>query len=172
MIEYELKGITCHATISKFEDHKKLKQSILQNLIGEPYMNVSFTDWNVPRETERPYINIIKDSLLTHMGQVYGVLGYPAFSVVNIWAQQYEKNSTHEWHIHESCNFINVYYVELPEGTPSTQFFDPINKNTFSFDVVEGDILTIPSTFIHRSPPNLCENRKTIIAFNTNVFVR
>jgi hypothetical protein len=172
MISYELKTLNCPAIISEFEAHQKLKQTILDSLVGEPYMEVSLTDWNLPKEKERAYINVIKDPLFEHLTHVYALIGYPAFSIENIWAQQYHKNSTHDWHLHESCNFTNIYYVELPEGTPPTQFVDTISKQIFSFDTKEGNILTIPSTFIHRSPPNLSDNRKTVISFNTNVYVR
>jgi hypothetical protein len=172
MISCKTISLTCPAVISKFEKHAELKQSLLDNMVGESYTTVSKTDWNLPRECERPYVQIIKDPLFSHLSEVYLSIGYPAFSIENIWAQQYIKDSTHPWHLHESCNFTNIYYVELPEGTPSTQFLDSITKHTFSFDVEEGDILTVPSTFIHRSPPNLSELRKTVIAFNTNVYVR
>ena len=170
MITYDLKQLDCQAVVSKFGTHGDLKGHILDGLIGSPFMNVSLTDWNLPRDTERPYIRTIIEPLKQHMSEVYSILGYPAFGFVNIWAQQYEQNSTHEWHTHDSCNFTNIYYVELPEGTPTTEFIDPVTKNILSFKTSEGDILTIPSTFIHRSPPNPSKNRKTIISFNTNVY--
>jgi hypothetical protein len=172
MISYEIKNLKCPAVISAFNEHLSLKQKILDSLVGEPFLEVSLTDWNLPRETNRPYINVIEEPLISHLSQVYSVIGYSAFAIVNIWAQQYNKNSTHQWHIHESCNFTNIYYVELPEGTPPTQFMDSVTKEIFCFDTKEGDILTVPSTFVHRSPPNLSDNRKTVIAFNTNVFIR
>lgn len=172
MSSYKLITLNCSAVVSKFEKHQELKQHLLDNILGDSYLNISKTDWNLPVETIRPYIEILKEPLFSHLSEVYVSIGYNAFSIVNIWAQQYLKNSTHEWHLHESCNFTNIYYLELPEGAPSTQFLDSVTKQTFSFEIEEGDILTIPSTFIHRSPPNLCDNRKSIISFNTNVFVR
>lgn len=85
MITYDLKQLDCQAVVSKFGSHCDLKGHILNGLIGSPFMNVSLTDWNLPRDTERPYIRTIIEPLKQHMSEVYSILGYPAFGFVNIY---------------------------------------------------------------------------------------
>lgn len=158
--------------ITPFAAHAGLKDEILKNIVGEEYLQVSKTDWNLPRDVERPYIQTIQAPLLLQMKAAYATIGYKAFNITNIWVQQYEQNSTHQWHLHESCHYTNIYYVELPEGCPCTEFISPATGETFTVPAVEGDIVSIPSIFIHRSPPNQSTKRKTIISFNTDFYVR
>ena len=87
--------------------------------------------------------------------------------LANFWYQQYEHGDYHDWHLHPSVLFSSVYYLELPEGTSKTEFKTP--QQTFSIDIKEGEILTFPSFFFHRSAINKSTQRKTIIASNWDV---
>ena len=60
-----------------------------------------------------------------------------------------------------SDHFSNVYFLECPKGM-STKFKD------FTEECEEGDILSFPAFLPHMSPPIKGNNRKTIIAFNTD----
>ena len=65
------------------------------------------------------------------------------------------------------CQWTNVYYVDIPEGSPFLEVKDPITKKVSTIEVEEGDILSLPSFVIHRSPPMQNDVRKTIISFNS-----
>lgn len=106
---------------------------------------------------------------MSEMLEIYNNMGYSGFNVSEIWFQQYLKDSEHGWHIHGG-NFTNVYYLELPEGTPKTQIINPYNqKDIIEVDVKEGDLLVFPSYVLHKAPKNISDKRKTIISFNVTV---
>ena len=117
-----------------------------------------FGDWH---KHLNPYLgNTISDVML--------FLGYKKGYVSNIWFQQYENNSTHDWHLH-LANFVGVYYLEFPKGSPKPEFVYPVSRETFSIDVSEGDVIIFNSGLIHRSPPISEGLRKTIVSFNINL---
>ena len=83
------------------------------------------------------------------------------------WYQQYYNGDTHSWHDHTGgSSFSFIYYLELPEGTPGTEFLDPWSGCIHTPEVKEGDLLVFPSFVLHRSPPNQSDKRKTIISVN------
>ena len=163
--------------IGKFEDHLKLKNQILNEINNqkefdrlvetEDAVDITRCDWNTSRwDYNRSWLQVVKPALFTYLQQVTDLLGYAEFKLREIWFQQYEQNSLHGWHVHGS-NWTNVYFLELPDDCPKTQFIDPYNQNTIKeFAVEEGDILTFPSYVIHRAPINSSANRKTIISWN------
>ena len=71
------------------------------------------------------------------------------------------------WHLHGSSSFTNVYYIELPNKKSTTEILD-MNHNLITLNIKEGDLVTIPSMFLHRSSPIKGEERKTVIAFNSS----
>ena len=96
-------------------------------------------------------------------------LGYNWFNVVDIWFQQYECESEHDWHLHGN-NYTGVYFLDLPEDSPKTMFKDPMDsKIKKEFDVSEGDILIFPSFIIHKAPKNNSIKTKTIISWNIDL---
>ena len=76
--------------------------------------------------------------------------------------------NTHKWHVHGRAHWSNVYFVELPNRDMKTQIFDIRKEKLIEYDVKEGDIISFPAMLCHSSPPNLSDERKTIIAFNTS----
>jgi hypothetical protein len=93
-------------------------------------------------------------------------IGYDQWKINSAWFQQYEQSDTHGWHYHETTFYSNVYFLELPEGAPGTQFRLPVSGKLYSPDVREGDMIIFPSIIEHRSPPNFTPDRKSVIAFN------
>lgn len=163
--------------IGRFEKHDELKELILTAInnqkefdhLIETHDDVDITrcDWNTSRfNYDREWLKILRPHLFEHLNAVTKELGYALFKIREIWFQQYAQGSLHGWHVHAS-NWTNVYYLDLPENTPRTQYIDPFTqKEIYEFDVKEGDILTFPSFVIHRAPVNTCETRKTIISWN------
>ena len=84
-----------------------------------------------------------------------------------LWYQRYSKTDTHSWHDHAyNATFSIIYYLELPRGTPGTEFLDPFTKRVHRPRVKEGDVLMFPSFVRHRSPENKSDQIKTIISLN------
>lgn len=89
--------------------------------------------------------------------------------IAGMWFQQYKKTDTHGWHDHLKTHgpvLSVVYYLELPKGSPGTEFMDPYTKRYHRPKVKEGDLIMFPSFVAHRSSPNQSNDCKTIISAN------
>lgn len=180
MNKFIKKPIQSFFTISKFKPHRDLKRSLMRHfeysnmeslhLTDKMYSDsISKLDWSQATNFERPWTKLLKPHLELHLNELFDCLGYDLCYMSELWFQQYHKNDTHGWHIHGS-NFTGVYYVELPKNAPVTEFVIPYEQNKISqFDVEEGDILIFPSYVIHRAPPVINADRKTIVSFNLNL---
>lgn len=163
--------------IQKFQQHDLVKDKLLDLLDYtdfEPCIdhgcgtNITKTDWADAENFQRPWVQFLNSYLLDEVLEIYKKCGYDGFTLHEIWFQQYLKNSAHGWHTHSS-NFTAVYYTELFEDSPKTQLINPFDQKTvIEVEINEGDILIFPSFVLHRAPPNLSKNRKTIVSFNTN----
>jgi len=155
------------------KNHKQHKIELLKLIAAVPHIpsasekieNISKSDWFLSSDHPRVYreylFNVLKP-WFKHMENKYKT---PA-RISNYWFQQYLKSDYHHWHLHPKCHFSSVYYVELPEKSLATEF-----KNYKSISVKEGDIITFPSHWVHRSPANSTGKRKTVIAFNSNMYI-
>lgn len=171
-------SILCPFHIEKLKEHKILKSLLLKSIsnskqfksLTEKVNTVIKCDYDYSKDINREYIKILLPSLQKHLIKAFKDLGFNEFQVLNIWCQQYTYNDIHDWHVHSSCNFTCVYYLELPKGTPTTEFIDPMYLNKINkFSVKEGDILIFPSFILHRGKRNKSNKTKTIISFNCNV---
>lgn len=165
--------------INKFAEHNNLKEDILtaiaeqkevEHLVGET-ADIWRCDWEPSRyDWNRKWLSVMAEPLQQHLIEWCKHYGYHTFDITEIWFQQYTTGGRHGWHTHSS-NFTNVYYVDLPEDSPKTQWIDPITKQHYEFDVKEGDIITFPSFLIHQAPKNLSCGVKTIISWNMNTSI-
>ena len=64
-----------------------------------------------------------------------------------------------------------MYYLDLPEDSPKTEWVNPLTRQVHTFDVKEGDIITFPSWVIHKAPKNESQEMKTIISWNMDVSI-
>ena len=158
--------------ITKIKEHTSIKQDLLKMIDDIPVSsmkNISKTDWNLPKGKPRPYLNkfySIIDPYLTRMAKQ---MRCKQWKIDNGWFQQYNYNDTHTWHNHTNSNFSNVYYLELPEKMIKTEFYDILDTKIINtMNIEEGDLITFPSSLLHRSPKNIAKKRKTIISFNSN----
>ena len=167
--------------VTKVPNHELIKPLILDSIDRFEYRSaalpdeqVSKTDWGVPQDTFRPYIHYLMPFLYTELAETYRSMGGDGIEITNFWFQQYRENDRYDWHNHIKSNLANIYYLEFPEGSPKTEFLNPSNPNEIiTFDVKEGEVLTVPAYLIHRSPPVTKSNiRKTIIAINAELFKR
>ena len=130
--------------------------------------NIS-TDWEVPEEINRQYLDYFYNDVIEPVMNTIGIgLGFEYFdwTIKNSWFRKYSEGGEHGWHNHSNSQFTNCYYLELPDSSYKTEVLGRDGK-IIEFDVKEGDVLTIPAWMKHRSPPNGKE-RKTVIAFNSN----
>lgn len=93
-------------------------------------------------------------------------LNYQIFVDV-MWFHQMYEGDYDNWHNHFACQWIGIYYVDLPKGE-ETELMD-FEGNVFTPAIEEGDLLVFPSGYLHRSPPKREKQEKTIIAFNFSV---
>tara|TARA_B110000503_G_C7169319_1_gene423532 strand:- start:6170 stop:6736 length:567 start_codon:yes stop_codon:yes gene_type:complete len=169
--------LDCAYAITKFKHHNEIKSNLLDliNLaksqnVDDPgcETNISRADWHDAQNFKRDWTTFLFPYLTNPVLEMYNSLGYDGYTLHDIWFQQYYKNSGHGWHTH-SANFTNVYYLELPESTPKTKIVSPYNqKDVIEIDVEEGDLLVFPSFTVHKGPPNISTERKTIISYNIN----
>jgi len=169
--------LNCFYSINKFKKHSSIKNLLLNFFeeqenefvkIEEGYYtdNIHKLDWNQRENWNRKWTTIFIPLLLEHFNETSFELGFENIIFDAVWFQQYMKNGTHGWHIHNS-NFTGVYYVELNENSPKTELVDPFTlSKIITPNITEGDILIFPSSVIHRAPKVNDEKRKTIISFN------
>tara|TARA_B100000214_G_C23970660_1_gene629954 strand:+ start:2971 stop:3504 length:534 start_codon:yes stop_codon:yes gene_type:complete len=87
------------------------------------------------------------------------------FECDGYWYQKYNKGKEHGWHMHPRCSFSNVFFVQLEEGAPVTEFI-----GASKVEAGEGYLISWPSYMLHRSPPNQSDKQKIIISFNITVW--
>ena len=151
--------------IDNYQEVNKQLLSLIDKIPNNPLLgkndNISHTDWNLPRDIKREYLEYFFKIIKPYMLKIANELKSKTCDIDNVWFQQYKKNNTHQWHTHAKCQFTHVYFVELPSRSLGTEILDQKKLK-----LKEGDLLTFPSYFYHRSPINLSDKRKTIISFN------
>jgi len=157
--------------ITKIDNYKEINKNILSlinkipnNPIQKHNEKINHTDWNLPENFKREYLEYFVKMMQPYLNEIAIKLNSNVLKISNIWFQQYVKLNTHGWHTHMETNFTNVYFVELPHKSLGTEIL-----NHDKLDLNEGDLLTFPAYLYHRSPVNITEGRKTIISFNSNV---
>lgn len=170
----QIKKLEFYYFIEELKDFKKHKKILLDLISKMPNSDVnnnvesiSKTDWNIPTEYNREYAKYFLNIITDYMSKLTDFLYVEEWQISNIWFQQYENKDKHNWHTHGHAHFTNVFYLELPDNNYKTEIFD-FSDNILDIDVKEGDILTFPAFYNHRSKTNYSNKRKTIISFNSN----
>ena len=162
--------------VTDIKEHQQNKQRLLDLIdimplssIVNDMENISKTDWNLPKEQERKYLDEFYKMVIPYMNNMAKKLKCKTWNIDNGWFQVYDETNTHQWHVHEKSNYTNVYYLHLPDDTIKTEVYDvTTGKILNGFEVKEGQILTLPASVIHRSPVNKTNQKKVVIAFNSN----
>lgn len=151
--------------------HEENKQQLLDLIdqsetsdVVEGDDRISRCDFHMPDGHPKIYFELFYETVREELVQAFNFLQYDA-NLVKWWFQQYNHNDQHGWHFHTQTVYSITYYLELPEGL-GTQVQIPPSNAQFQAMVNEGDMLIIPSTWKHRSPPNHTNQRKTIIALD------
>ena len=165
---YDLKSFYIITDIKEHKENKDRLLSLINNMEASSVDNVSKTDWNLPRENKRHYKDLFLKIIHPYLNEMTDKLKFKLCKISNVWYQSYEKNSTHDWHVHPEVNYTNVYYLNLPDENIKTQLYDIKENKIIDIELKEGQLLTFPANILHRSPINTSNSVKTIISFNTN----
>ena len=149
-------------------DHGNNIINLIKQIPPNKYKAISHTDFNLPEGFHREYTfyflkNIypqFKQKFLEHTGQVNMALH-------NIWFQWYNQDDYHTCHVHPGCHFTNIYFLKNTNIDLNTQI--KFGKKDYKVEIKEGQILTIPSFYLHQSPINNLKEPKIIISFNTTL---
>ena len=165
----EHKKILCEL-IDKFEQDNDTiltpDQANLDGVVMDPILSSDyFINSNLPREYRQYFYDEVIQPLVFQIGVEFGLLPFEYF-IHDAWFQRYLETAEHSWHTHTGCQFSNVYFLELPDGEYVTEIKGP-NGKLIEYSAKEGDVITFPSYFLHRSKPN-GKQRKSIISFNTS----
>jgi len=148
------------------EKHKPILLDLISKMPNKSLHRVSKTDWELPLDFKRTYLEYFYDNIATDiMHQQTKYFEAATWTISNAWFQQYEKNSTHEYHTHDRANYTNVYFLELPDPKFKTSI--KVGKKEYNYKVKEGQLITFPAHLLHGSMSN-GDLRKTVISFNSN----
>jgi hypothetical protein len=163
--------------IGKCSEHNKIKEALLQLIEQSGGENsrsdaadISLTDYFLKAnnsEFEQKYVSLIQPYFIEHL-TACNVIKSNEEQKYFYWFNQYTRLKYHGWHDHQGVKWASVYYLELHEDNPTTEFRNFVTQEIIKVDVKEGDIITFPGFIDHRSSPNLSNKRKTIIACNLN----
>ena len=161
--------------VNKIKEHKQNKDKLLKFIDDMPESeivsnreNVGKSDWYLPKDAERKYLELFYDIVRPYMEIMRDEMYCDRWQINNGWFQQYTGDNEHKWHNHPGTNFSNVYFLEMPEKQMQTQFYNLLTKAIVTFDLEEGDLLTFPGHLLHRSSKINSNKRKTIISFNSD----
>ena len=157
--------------VANFKEHKQNLINLIYKIPQNPMDiggKIFHQDYGLPRTMKREYKDYFQNNILNEFcSSVCNFFGVKGIEITDLWFQIYKKGDYHTIHTHPNTNLTNVFYVNLPNTEVKTEIFLP-NKEIFSINVREGDILTFPAYYAHRSPVNIFKEDKIIISFNMN----
>lgn len=146
----------------KIKEHEFFKEWFLseyEDYINEMPLNLSKTDFHSRAEKPPLYLKEWNSFIRPYIKDFCRNFGVEKYELQS-WFAQYDTDIEHEWHIHPYAHFGCVYYMELPYNKHSTEFWKK------DFPAEEGDMVFFPGWWIHRSPRNPYNKRKSVIACN------
>jgi hypothetical protein len=155
--------------VTKLKEHKQIKDKILDLIDKSPggsSGNITRTDWYEGKGEDKLYFKFLLPIITPYIEEVVTEIGHKQCRIETYWYQQYQHNSEHPWHTHPLCGWSNVYYLEFPDDAPPIEIKIPFSNEIITPKLEEGDVLTLPSNFFHRSPPNLSMKRKTVVTYD------
>ena len=155
--------------ITEIKEHFQIKDKVLDLISkspGDVSGNISRTDWQAGKGDDKLYFRFLLPILAPYIEEVVREIGHKECHLETYWFQQYEHNSEHPWHTHPLCGWSNVYYLEFPEDGPPIEIKMPFSNKIVTPKLKEGDLLTFPSNFFHRSPVNHSMKRKTVVTYD------
>lgn len=170
---FDLKSFYIVTDIIEHNQNKNMLLSLINKMQKESIKGdhsiISKTDWTLPAETKREYLDYFFKMIEPYVIKMSKKLKCNNWSIDNGWYQIYNENDVHGWHTHQRVNYSNVYYLHLPNDVVKTQLYDIKEEKIMDeIEVKEGQMFTFPAHIIHRSPPNNSKEMKAVIVFNSN----
>jgi len=132
--------------------------------------NITSTDYFLVKDHKikiPPYSELIHEFVYSSFSEdILNKFSCKGISFSGCWFQQYDHGSSFSYHTHPKSHLAGIYYIELPEGSETE--FDGFTPPT----VKEGQVLIFPSFIPHRSNANPSLDRKTVVAFNFDLFYK
>ena len=148
--------------------YKNNLMNLIQKIPLNKYKAISHTDFNLPEGFHREYTFYFLDNIYKHFEREFlKHLNETSMVLNNMWFQWYNQNDYHPWHVHPWCHFTNIYILKNTNTSLNTQI--RFCKKEYKVEVKEGQILTIPSFYLHQSPLNTLKEPRVIISFNTTM---
>ena len=175
--------ISCPLVIKHLPSHERYKDQLISLIEQSPgggidsgngngidkIISTDYFLFNSKRLYEPLFFTMIQPIVGELIGEIVDIKNteFKGIQSSSSWYQRYSKSDTHSWHDHAYNSTLSlIYYLELPKGTPGTEFLDPFSGCVHSPKVKEGDVLMFPSFVGHRSPENKSDQIKTIISMN------
>ena len=146
----------------KIKEHEMIKDWFLneyKDYIDELPLRPSKTDYQLNKKRNPPYRKEWNNFIRPYIKDFCKNFGVEKYDLQS-WFAQYDRNVEHHWHIHAGSHFGVVYYMELPHNENSTEFWKK------DFPAEEGEMVFFPSWWIHRSAPQIYNEKKSVIACN------
>lgn len=166
--------IDCPILVTKVPEHSSIKPHVLAMIsefsnssIISQNDRISKTDWDLEEFNRSAYLDLVKPIIIKHVSNNFRKYSSEGLAFGNFWFQQYEKNGTHDWHIHKFCHWTNVYFLELDDPNSKTEIQNFNRSRLIEYSAGEGDVISFPAFLYHRSPI-ITSGRKTVISFNSN----
>lgn len=157
----------------KHKNHAALKDQLMEIIntaeggeIRDNWNWVTHTDWNVDKNAKRAYWDIFWNDVKDDFDELLRLkFRHVDYQLDNYWFQQYQDGDWHHWHRHPETSWNCVYYLEKPDNSPDTVFWDAEKQKVVSGHVEEGDILMFPSQVVH-CVPEVKGGQRTVIVWN------
>ncbi len=155
----------------------EIKRKALLNAFkpfDEKQNDSEFADFTTNRYSTADIINtfskIMNDELLIISKTIENDI-----AVKEVWSVSYKTGGYHPVHNHGSTGLSAILYLNLPEDSPSTSFLQPWNnvltdKSIYATpNVVEGEIVVVPSFIQHFTQPNKSKKIKKTVSWDIDV---
>jgi hypothetical protein len=164
--------------ISQMPNHDAIKDQLILEILNSdadcldepPIQYISRCDYKYV-DNPRAWTKIFFDHIRDFMDEFISFHHSENWRISAAWFQQYSRGDYHNWHTHDRSNWTNVYFLKLPDQTCKTKLFDTTTKQYIQLpEISEGDILTFPGHILHKSAPNVFNEDKIIISFNSDFY--
>lgn len=138
---------------------------------------------------ENENLKDIKKFIQNSLDEYFSTIFNPAKSqsaklyITQSWANYNQYEQYHQRHNHQNSFVSGVFYPKIDDKISEIQFYNPTtylieivpeeynmwNSNTMNCSIKTGDLIIFPSWMQHMVPPNIGDDSRISIAFNTFV---
>jgi len=101
--------------------------------------------------------------------------------ITQSWLNKNKKGESHHEHVHPNSMVSGVWYPQIHEKMPPIQFrsrqqrdvalqtnqYNTFNSATFMLPMKKGELILFPSNLTHSVPPNIGDEERISLSFNT-----